>query len=149
MAIFDQSDFLGLLGLRVEQKTYSTICGTPAPAILNHENSTGSAGGAREGQSMAHLGHINGPYFDLPWPLLLTRSNFMVQNGWKRFPAYHTTCLMFDPHLWGVFQASKVSFVKNRHFWLFWVKIRGSLTLKRTVGQNENFYKIRHLETEL
>ena len=30
--------------------------------------STGSAGGAREGQNMAHLGHINGPfmYFDLP-----------------------------------------------------------------------------------
>ena len=45
----------------VEHKTCSTICGTPVPAILNHKNSTKSAGGAREGQNMAYLGHINGP----------------------------------------------------------------------------------------
>ena len=35
------------------------MCGTPVPAILDNKNSTGSAGGAREGQNMAHLGHIN------------------------------------------------------------------------------------------
>ena len=29
------------------------------PAILNHKNLTGLAGGAREGENMAHLGHIN------------------------------------------------------------------------------------------
>ena len=37
------------------------------------------AGGAREGQNIAHLGHINAPtvpYFDLPLQLLSTRSNF-------------------------------------------------------------------------
>ena len=29
-------------------------------AILDQKNLTGSAGGAREGQNMAHLGHFNG-----------------------------------------------------------------------------------------
>ena len=64
MAIFAKIDFLGLKyppEVLVELKTCSTICGTPAPVILNHKNSTGSAGGAREGQNMAHSGHINGP----------------------------------------------------------------------------------------
>ena len=37
------------------------ICGTRVPTILNHMSSTGSAGGAREGQNVAHLGNINGP----------------------------------------------------------------------------------------
>ena len=46
-----QNDFLSLkypLEVRVQHKRCSTICGTPVPAILNHKNSTGSAGGARE-----------------------------------------------------------------------------------------------------
>ena len=51
--------------------TCSTICGTPVQAILDQKNLTRLAGGAREGQNMAHLGHFNGPcapmhYFDLP-----------------------------------------------------------------------------------
>ena len=57
MAIFDKTDFWGLkypLEVRFQHETCSTICGTPVPAILNHKNSTGSAGGAREGQNMAH-----------------------------------------------------------------------------------------------
>ena len=53
--------------------------------------STGLAGGARKGQNMAHLGHINGQcnvmYFDLPWPLLPTVSNFY---GLKRFYSFGT-----------------------------------------------------------
>ena len=57
--------------VRVQQETCSTICGTPVQAILDQKNLTGSAGGAREGQNMAHLGHFNGKcaqmrYFDLP-----------------------------------------------------------------------------------
>ena len=78
MAIFDKADFWGLrypLEVRVQHKTFSTICRTPAPAILNHKNSAGSAGGAGEGQSMAHLGHSNGPCNVVP------------------------TCFMLDPHL--------------------------------------------------
>ena len=56
--------------VRVQHETCSTICGTPVQAILDQKNSTGSAGGAREGQNMANLGHFNGPcapmhYFDL------------------------------------------------------------------------------------
>ena len=47
--------------VQVEPKTSSTICGTPVPAMLNHKYSTRSAGGAREGQNMAHWGHINAP----------------------------------------------------------------------------------------
>ena len=57
---FDKTDFLGLKyspEVRVEPKTCITICGTPVPAILNHENLTWSAGVAREGQNMAQLGH--------------------------------------------------------------------------------------------
>ena len=60
MAIFDKTDFLGLKyppEARSEPKTCSAICGKPVPAILNHDkNLTGSAGGIREGQNMAHLG---------------------------------------------------------------------------------------------
>ena len=57
--------------VRVPHETCSTICGTPVQAILDQKNLTGSAGGAREGQNMAHLGHFNGKcaqmhYFDLP-----------------------------------------------------------------------------------
>ena len=62
VAIFDKTDFLGLKyppEARVEPKTCSTICGTSVLAISNHKNSAGTAGGAREGQNMAHLGHIN------------------------------------------------------------------------------------------
>ena len=62
MAIFDKTDFLDLEyppEVQVEPKTCSTIFRTPVPAILNHKNSTWSAGGAREGQNMAQLGHIN------------------------------------------------------------------------------------------
>ena len=82
MAIFDKTDFLDLKyppEVQVEPKTCIAIFRTPVPAILNHKNLTGLAGGAREGQNMAHLGHINAPtvpYFDLPWPLLPTWSNF-------------------------------------------------------------------------
>ena len=81
MAIFDKTDFLDLEyppEVQVEPKTCSTIFRTPVPAILNHTNLTGLAGGAREGQNIAHLGHINAqtvPYFDLPLQLLPTRSN--------------------------------------------------------------------------
>ena len=46
--------------MRVRHETCSTICGTPVQAILDQKNLTGSAGGAREGQNMAHLGHFNG-----------------------------------------------------------------------------------------
>ena len=62
VAIFQKTDFLGLKyppEARVEPKTCSTICGTSVLAISNHKNSAGTAGGAREGQNMAHLGHIN------------------------------------------------------------------------------------------
>ena len=57
--------------VRVRHETCTTICGTHVQAILDQKNLTGSAGGAREGQNMAHLGHFNGKcakmhYFDLP-----------------------------------------------------------------------------------
>ena len=82
VVIFYKTDFLDLKyppEVQVEPKTCIAIFRTPVPAILNHTNLTGLAGGAREGQNIAHLGHINAPtvpYFDLPLPLLPTRSNF-------------------------------------------------------------------------
>ena len=39
--------------MRVEHKKYCTICGTPVQAILNQNNLTGLAGGAKEGQNIA------------------------------------------------------------------------------------------------
>ena len=69
MAIFDKTDFLDLKyppEVQVEPKTCIAIFRTPVPAILNHTNLTGLAGGAREGQNIAHLGHINAltePFF--------------------------------------------------------------------------------------
>ena len=50
MAIFEKADYWGLkdpLEVRVQHETCSSICGTPVPAILNHKNSTGLAGGAK------------------------------------------------------------------------------------------------------
>ena len=46
--------------MRVQHETCSTICGTHVQAILDQKNLTGLAGGVREGQNMAHLGHFNG-----------------------------------------------------------------------------------------
>ena len=72
--------------MQVEPKTCIAIFRTPVPAILNHTNLTGLAGGARESQNIAHLGHINAPtvpYFDLPLPLLY---QFLVSIG-KQFSA--------------------------------------------------------------
>ena len=57
---FYKTDFLDLKyppEVQVEPKTCIAIFRTPVPAILNHKNSTWSAGGAREGQNMAQLGH--------------------------------------------------------------------------------------------
>ena len=54
VAIFDKFDFWGLKyppEMQVQHKTCSIICGTPLAAILNHENSAGLIGGAREGQN--------------------------------------------------------------------------------------------------
>ena len=67
--------------VRVQHETCSTICGKPVQAILDQKKLTGLAGGVREGQNNAlvHIAHWNDPnvpYFDLPWPLLPTRSNF-------------------------------------------------------------------------
>ena len=95
VAIFDKTDFLDLKyppEVQVEPKTCSTIFRTPVPAILNHKNSTWSAGGARKGQNMAHIQY------------------YMV----------NVLCST-RPHLWELLQALKVSFVKNSHFWLFLV----------------------------
>ena len=39
---------------------------------------------------------------------------FMVQNGWYRCPTYSTTCFMFDPHLWGLFQGPKSQFCQKQ-----------------------------------
>ena len=39
--------------VQVENKTCSTICGTPFQVILNQNNLTGLAGEVREGQNMA------------------------------------------------------------------------------------------------
>merc|ERR1712155_496302 len=92
--------------VRVRHETCSAVCGTPVQAILDQKNLTGLAGGVREGQNMAHLGHFNGKcaqmhYFDLPWPLLPTGQIFLVQNGLYRCPTYSTTCFMSNSHLWG------------------------------------------------
>ena len=54
VAIFDKTDFWGLkypLEVRIQHETCSTKYGTPVPAILDHKNSTGSAGEARESQN--------------------------------------------------------------------------------------------------
>ena len=54
--------------VRVQHETCSTICGTHVQAILDQKNLTGSAGGAREGQNMAHLGHFNGKCAKMHYP---------------------------------------------------------------------------------
>ena len=79
MAIFDKTDFWGLkypLEVRVQHETCSTICGTPVPAILDHKNSTGSAGGAKNSQKWVFLKVPNIATFGCFWPLLPTWSNF-------------------------------------------------------------------------
>ena len=78
MAIFDKTDFWDLKYLpqvRVEHKSCSTICRTPVPAILNHKNSTKSAGKSRYFRYqksilpfhtfLALFGLLYGPFFTL------------------------------------------------------------------------------------
>ena len=52
--------------MRVQHETGSTICGTPAQAILDQKNLTGLAGGVREGPNIAKYG----PLFWLLSPLI-------------------------------------------------------------------------------
>ena len=58
---WEKNDFWGRKypsEVRVEHQTCNTICGTPVPAILNHKNSTGFAGGTSEGQNASvHMAH--------------------------------------------------------------------------------------------
>ena len=72
---------------RVKQKTCSIICGIPVPAILNHKNSTGSAGGVGEGFhwpiNMTQMCDI----LTVPGSSCRPGGIFMVQNGWYRCPA--------------------------------------------------------------
>ena len=58
MAFFDKTDFWGLkypLEVRLQHETCIKICRTHVPAILNHENSTRSAGGAKNSQNWIFL----------------------------------------------------------------------------------------------
>ena len=58
MDIFEKADYLGLkdpLEVWVHYEICNTICGIPVPAILNHKNSTGSAGGAKNSQNGVFL----------------------------------------------------------------------------------------------
>ena len=50
------------------------------------------------------------PYFDLPRPLLPTRSIFLVQNGLYRCLAYSITCFLSNSTSGGHLRTSKVSF---------------------------------------
>ena len=47
--LFDKTGLKYHLEVRVQHKIYRSICGTPVPAILSHENLTGSAIGAKSG----------------------------------------------------------------------------------------------------
>ena len=65
MAIFEKADFRGLkypLEVQVKDEICSTICGTPVPAILDHENSTGRQAGP--GQVKIHYDK---------WPINMTK----------------------------------------------------------------------------
>ena len=62
--------------------------------------------------NMTQMCHI----LTFPGPSCQPGRIFMVQNGWYRCPAYSSTCLMFNPHLWGVFSAPKVKYIKNIQF---------------------------------
>ena len=80
MAIFEKkitTDYWGLKDpLEVQHETCSTICRTPVPAILNPNNLTGMAGGAKNSQNWVFLKVPNIATFGCFWPLLPTRSNF-------------------------------------------------------------------------
>ena len=79
-----KSDFRGpkiLPGVWVEHKHVVLYVGHLHKPFWTKKKLTRLAGGVREGQNMAHLGHFNEKcaqmhYFDLPWPPLPTRSNF-------------------------------------------------------------------------
>ena len=129
-----KTDFCGLkdhLEVRVQHETCSTICTTPVPAILNHKNSPGLAGGTKNSPTWLYLYPILA-VFD---PSCQPGRIFMVQNGWCSCPAYSTTCFMLDPYLKGLFQAPKVSFFSSKKPFLafFWLKQGGSLTRERLV----------------
>ena len=79
MAIFDKTDFLDLKyppEVQVEPKTCIAIFRTPVPAILNHKNSTGSAGGAKNSQ--------NGVFLEVPkYVGTVGRNEFFYKIRWS------------------------------------------------------------------
>ena len=79
MDIFEKADYLGLkdpLEVWVHYEICNTICGIPVPTILNHKNSTGSAGEAKNSKNGLFLEVQKYPHFGCFWPLLPTRLNF-------------------------------------------------------------------------
>ena len=79
MDIFEKADYLGLkdpLEVWVHYEICNTICGIPVPTILNHKNSTGSAGEAKNSQNGVFLEVQKYPLIGCFWPLLPTRLNF-------------------------------------------------------------------------
>ena len=64
--------------VRVEHKTCSTICGSPVPAILNHRNSTGSAGGASEEDF-----HMRALWFPFSFFFRMKLKRWTMRSCWR------------------------------------------------------------------
>ena len=78
---------------------------------------------------------------------------FVVQNGVYMCPAYSTTCFNFNQHLRGLFQAPKIDFDKNCHFWLFLPEVNSPLgchlgNIKTYTGQYRPLYLCIRLTQE-
>ena len=76
MDIFEKADYLGLkdpLEVWVHYEICNTICGIPVPTILNHKNSTGSAGEAKNSQ--------NGVFLEVFWLKQIYRDIKFILRG--------------------------------------------------------------------
>ena len=91
MAIFEKADYWGLkypLEVRVQHETCGTICRTPVPAILNPKIRPGQQEGSKTAKSRYIWYLQKYPILAVFGPSCQPGRLFIVQNGWKRCPAY-------------------------------------------------------------
>ena len=122
MAIFAKIDFRGLKyppEVLVQLKTCSAICGTHVHTILNHKIWLGRQRGSGKVKIRSNKGQYGvnfGPYVDLPWPPLSTRSNLC---GSKCYVPHIVLHVLSSTSTWGGYFRPQKSILANCYFWLF------------------------------
>ena len=102
MAIFEKADYWGLkdpLEVRVQHKTLVLYAGHLFQPFGTKKIPPGGQEGPKTAKNGLYLYLQKYPILAVFGPSCQPGRFFLVQNGWKRCPAYSTTCFMLAPPL--------------------------------------------------